>query len=652
MSGSAGYLYRVDEIIPGTKLRVRMCLGRGGMGSVYEVSAPPKGERYVIKVVHPHLLKAPRIRERLRKEAILLTEFEHPNIVQVFFTGETADDPPLPYYVMERLHGCALTDVLQALAGRGLPLALTFEILVELMSALAYAHDRGVVHRDVKLDNLFLHYDPSGARVAKLLDFGIVRVLSETRATMAGFVGTLGNAAPEQLRNEDPSPACDIYSAGVTLYQMITGRDPFGELLDPQLIVRAHLFTAPTPASAHRLLPPELDALVLAMLAKEPRDRPCARDVGTALQQIASALAGDGRFDSAEANQLWADADGRLRRDAKLAATTPALSSSHHAADAAGSYPKFGGSGSHPVAPPTLPGAGVDRARAGGSSISAGSSGGTGGGGTGGGGTGAGTSGSGGTGGARRSSLPPPSANAPIEVDDDDYGPAGTVRLAVVNTTSAKTSFTMQPRQPSAAEEGDAPSEPASSRRGLRRPGWVLAGSAVVFALVVFGAWWSFFGRAPAPTADAPGDAIPPPDRSGASTPSKVSSSSSPSGDSLPNGHANEVSPQKPNAGPPAEGPGNEPQPDSIASAPPMRGALPAGERAAPGGPGARPTTPGSNLANNTPGPTGKGAAAKPKGAAAAKRPPTASGAPKEGTGPLVAPDWGSLAPGAGNLSP
>ncbi len=325
MADSFGYLYRIGEVIPGTKLRVRGHLGFGGMGSVYDVSAPSDGLRYVVKVLHPHLLKGPLIRERLRKEAVLLTEFEHAHIVQVVFTGETADEPPLPYYAMERLYGCAASDALLKVGTGGFPLLPAFEVMLELLSALGYAHQRAVVHRDVKLENIFLHFDASGQRVTKLLDFGIVRILREARATVAGFVGTLGTAAPEQLRNEDPTPACDIYSAGVVFYQLLTSHNPFGDLHDAKAIVQAHLFRKPDPASKRRGVPRGLDELILAMLEKDPKNRPGASEVASAIEALVTTVARADPVDPSELVERWRSVEGELRSRAALALSAPEL---------------------------------------------------------------------------------------------------------------------------------------------------------------------------------------------------------------------------------------------------------------------------------------------------------------------------------------
>ncbi len=312
MSDGAGYLYKIDEVIPGTRLRVCGRLGCGGMGSVYEVAAPPKGERYVVKVLHPHLLGGGmRVRERIRKEGVLLTQLDHPNVVQVLFNGETGDEPPLPFYVMERLDGWPLSEVMRRV-GSGLPFIPACEIMSELLAALAYAHARGVVHRDVKLDNIFLHVDRARRRVTKLLDFGIVRILSETRATVGGFLGTLGAAAPEQIRGDDPSPACDVYSAGIALYHVLTWRDPFGELADDRAIVRAHLTAAPRPPSAWRSIPRELDELVLAMLEKRPTSRPHTSQVIETLRRMANEIGSDARFDPPDAMRRWCVLEAEL----------------------------------------------------------------------------------------------------------------------------------------------------------------------------------------------------------------------------------------------------------------------------------------------------------------------------------------------------
>jgi hypothetical protein len=164
-------------------------------------------------------------------------------------------------------------------------------IAIELLDALEHAHSRGVIHRDVKPDNLFLHRGPSGVTTTKLLDFGIVSLLDVvSRETQGRFLGTLRYAAPEQLRGERPTPRVDIYAAGLVLFEMIAGRGPFDDEGESRNVAAAHLNKLAPPISRFVPVPRELEALVASALAKSPADRP--RDA----QSFGAALRGARRF--------------------------------------------------------------------------------------------------------------------------------------------------------------------------------------------------------------------------------------------------------------------------------------------------------------------------------------------------------------------
>jgi serine/threonine-protein kinase len=266
--------YQPGELVPGTVYSVVRCIGSGGMGTVYEVEDTSIGKRYVLKTLHPHLCTREDLARRMQNEARTLARLNHPNIVEVITAGVTADELRRPYYVMERLNGQALRHVLQK--RWQLDLTHAFHIGIDLLDALEHAHDKGVIHRDVKPDNIFLHRTPAGVTITKLLDFGIMSLLdaSPSRETAGKFLGTLRYAAPEQLRGERPTPKMDLYAAGLVIYEMIAGRGPFDDEGDPHRIAAAHLHRMPTPLSRYVQVPKELDTLLFAVLAKEPDARP------------------------------------------------------------------------------------------------------------------------------------------------------------------------------------------------------------------------------------------------------------------------------------------------------------------------------------------------------------------------------------------
>jgi serine/threonine-protein kinase len=179
----------------------------------------------------------------------------------------------LPFYVMERLNGQSLRVVLEK-KGK-LELGHALHIGIDLLDALDHAHDKGVVHRDVKPDNIFLHRAPAGVTVTKLLDFGIVSVLDGADTETAGrFLGTLRYAAPEQLRGEKTTPKSDLYSAALVLYEILTGRGPFDDQGDAHRIGAAHMHKTPPPVSRFTPVPGEVEALLMAALSKNPDERP------------------------------------------------------------------------------------------------------------------------------------------------------------------------------------------------------------------------------------------------------------------------------------------------------------------------------------------------------------------------------------------
>jgi serine/threonine-protein kinase len=265
--------YEPGESVPGTVYRVVRRIGSGGMGTVYEVEDTTIAKRYVLKTLLAQLGTRDDLVRRMQNEARTLARLNHPNIVDVVTAGVTDDQARLPYYVMERLNGQSLRTVLEKKWQLELPHA--FHIAIDLLDALDHAHDKGVIHRDVKPDNIYLHRTAAGVTVTKLLDFGIMSLLDATAREAAGrFLGTLRYAAPEQLRGERPTPKVDIYAAGLVLYEMIAGRGPFDDEGDSHRIAAAHLHKMPTPISRYVPVPKELDALLLAVLAKEPEARP------------------------------------------------------------------------------------------------------------------------------------------------------------------------------------------------------------------------------------------------------------------------------------------------------------------------------------------------------------------------------------------
>ncbi len=260
------FAFSTGELIPGSRYRVLRPLATGGMGEVYEVEDVSIGKRYVLKTLLGELAGDPDLEGRMRREARVMGRLSHPNVVRVFTAGATTGALRVPYIVMERLHGATLGDVLRAgpLSQRG---AVT--VAIDLLSALDHAHDVGVLHCDVKPDNVFLHRERSGEIVPKLLDFGVVHLLGAHRHT-ARFGGTVRYASPEQLRGDLLGPASDVYSTGLVLYEMLAGRGPFDDVVGRAAVTRAREKRDPGRIEG---LGDELWGAVALATARSPRGR-------------------------------------------------------------------------------------------------------------------------------------------------------------------------------------------------------------------------------------------------------------------------------------------------------------------------------------------------------------------------------------------
>jgi serine/threonine-protein kinase len=202
-------------------------LGEGGMGRVYHGIQRTLARPVAIKCIHPHLLSSETVVVRFLEEARVASQIIHPNIVKIYDFGRTeAPDPTTLFIVMERLSGPDLGSVI---ASSGpLPLVRVRAIMLQVLSAIGEAHARGVTHRDAKPDNVILEPTSTGCERVKLIDFGIAKVKGSPGVTAVGqFIGTPCYMPPEQIRGERTETNVDLYSAGVMLFQMLTGSLPF-----------------------------------------------------------------------------------------------------------------------------------------------------------------------------------------------------------------------------------------------------------------------------------------------------------------------------------------------------------------------------------------------------------------------------------------
>jgi len=241
-------------------------LGRGGMAEVYK-AYHPQLERYAaVKVLHGFLAEGEDFQTRFQREAKAIAALRHPNIVQIY---DIDTDDENYYMVMEFIDGGTLKDRLIQAKG---PLAIEemAHIFREVASALDYAHRKGVLHRDIKPANVLL--DESGRVV--LTDFGIARIVSETQFTVTGtLVGTPAYMSPEQGKGMSIASPSDIYSLGIILYEMVTGKVPF-DADTPLAVIHKHINEPlPSPRTIRDDIPQVLEAVIVKALAKEAEDR-------------------------------------------------------------------------------------------------------------------------------------------------------------------------------------------------------------------------------------------------------------------------------------------------------------------------------------------------------------------------------------------
>lgn len=281
-------LYAPGTRIPGTVYEVVGELARGGMGAVYDVEDVSIGKRYVLKTLLADTLARDELTRRMAAEARILAQLSHPNIVDVITAGITQDEHGVPYFVMERLNGRSLQAVLAK--KERLDVTLACRIGIDVLDALQHAHDNGVVHRDVKPANIFLHRNPSGTTLTKLLDFGVMRLADSTLDETRGqFIGTLAYAAPEQVSTKTITPATDLFAAGLVLYEMAAGRGPWAQIEGAVQRAYAHAHEPAPPLSQWLELSPEFERLIMSALSKDPEARP--RDASTFAHELRKILA-------------------------------------------------------------------------------------------------------------------------------------------------------------------------------------------------------------------------------------------------------------------------------------------------------------------------------------------------------------------------
>lgn len=273
------------------RYEVQRLLGEGGMGRVYLARQTDLGRQVVVKVMHDHIAAESKFCDRFQRETLLMARFHHPNAVTLY--DASLNDPAGPCIVMEYVKGVNL-ETLLAKTGR-MTAPRVARIIGQLCEVLQAAHDEGIIHRDLKPANLMIMDPDSPKERIKVMDFGLAKLIDDGKSrkvtdTNIDFaVGTPGYIAPEQVRGETMDHRGDLYSVGVMMYQLFTGRLPFEGATSMDVLL-AHATEAPPRFAEIGLagwVPQAAEDLVLDILAKDPDDRPqSARELAERLDAI------------------------------------------------------------------------------------------------------------------------------------------------------------------------------------------------------------------------------------------------------------------------------------------------------------------------------------------------------------------------------
>ena len=304
------------------RYEIRSLIGRGGMAEVHLGFDTRLSRIVAIKMLRSDLARDSVFQARFRREAQSAASLNHPNIVAVYDTGEEMVLGPdgrgisVPYIVMEYVEGHTVKDLLSD--GTPVPINEAVSIVSGVLSALEYSHSQHLVHRDIKPGNIMLTADGK----VKVMDFGIARALSDSQATMTqtnAVVGTAQYLSPEQARGEQVDARSDLYSTGVVLFELLTGRPPFTGDSAVAVAYQHVQQLAPTPSAITPDVPEPLDRVVLKALAKNREDR--YSSAGSMLADLMRATRG-GRVNAPE-TAVWADTR-TMPAPAEQTATLPA----------------------------------------------------------------------------------------------------------------------------------------------------------------------------------------------------------------------------------------------------------------------------------------------------------------------------------------
>ncbi len=249
---------------------VQGIIGRGGMARVYLAEDMRTRRAVAVKILNNDVSRDPVSRERFLREIDVAATIDHPNVIQVLDAGERADGAS--YIVLEFLHGESLGDLLRrdgiVEGAFAVPMAL------RAASGLAAAHAKGIVHRDVKPDNLFLVGERGAPYSLKVVDFGMAKLGEGKKLSQSGMaMGTLQYIAPEQALADPVDARADVYGLGIVLYRMVTGALPFDASDDPTLVAQHLFLPLPRPRAAKPDIDPRIEAVIVTATRKRPENR-------------------------------------------------------------------------------------------------------------------------------------------------------------------------------------------------------------------------------------------------------------------------------------------------------------------------------------------------------------------------------------------
>ena len=250
-------------------------LARGGMATVYRAHDRRLDRTVALKLMHAHLADSPDFVSRFRREARAAARLSNPGVVAVYDQGSLDG---VAYLVMEYVEGPTLRDLI---AAGPLSVKETLGLMAQLLRPLGAAHRAGLVHRDIKPENVLL---PSDGSVAKVADFGLARAVTEvTQTTTGNVLGTVAYLAPELITSGDSTSRADVFSAGVVLYELLTGEQPFSADSPIQIAFRNVHEDVPLPSKLVPDMPADVDELVATMTRRESQERPADADEALAL---------------------------------------------------------------------------------------------------------------------------------------------------------------------------------------------------------------------------------------------------------------------------------------------------------------------------------------------------------------------------------